>query len=247
MATDLAVVQHEVNPLAILQQAVDKGASVEQLTVLMGLAERWESNQARKAFNVAFSEFKAESITIVKNVTVKSGPLEGNKYADLFGVVDAVTPMLSKHGLSHSWKLTKDDPAWMEVTCTIRHILGYSEEVSMGAAPDTGPGRNAIQARGSAKSYLERYTLLAATGLSSANEDDDGVGTGLPEEDRKKILNSVTSAKTMADLKSAYLLSTDTAEKAKDATLVELILKAKNERAKSILAEEKRASHAKAD
>jgi hypothetical protein len=245
MATEIAVVQREVNPLAILQQAVDKGASIEQVTALMGLVERYDANQARKAFNVAFSEFKAEAITIVKNVTVLAGPLKDTKYANLFGVVDAVTPMLSKHGLSHSWKLTKDDPTWMEVTCTIRHILGYSESVSMGAAPDVGPGRNAIQARGSAKSYLERYTLLAATGLSASDEDDDGQGVGLPEEDKAELLKVVTDAKSMDELKSVYFAATKAA--GEDSTLVGLILKAKNERAKCILAEEKRASHAKAD
>ena len=245
MASEIEVVKQKVNPLAILQQAVDKGASVEQLTVLMGLAERWESNQARNAFNAAFSEFKAEAITIVKNVTVTDGPLRGKAYANLFGVVDAVTPMLSKHGLSHSWKITKDDSTWMEVTCTIRHILGYSESVSMGAAPDTGPGRNAIQARGSAKSYLERYTLLAATGLSASDEDDDGQGVGLPEEDKAELLKVVTEAKNMVELKSIYFAATKAA--GKDFTLVDLILKAKNERAKSLLADEKRVSHAKAD
>lgn len=46
----------------------------------------------------------------------------------------------------------------------------------MGGAPDTGPGRNAIQARGSAKSYLERYTLTAILGLSAQDSDDDGAG-----------------------------------------------------------------------
>jgi len=45
----------------------------------------------------------------------------------------------------------------------------------MGGAPDTGPGRNAIQARGSAKTYLERYTATAILGLAPEDEDTDGV------------------------------------------------------------------------
>lgn len=155
-----------------------------KMLALLEMQERWESNQARKAFNVAFSDFKSEAVTIVKNVTVKDGPLKGKKYADLFGVVNVVTPVMSRHGLSHSWKLTKDEPTWMEVTCTIRHTLGHSESVSMGAAPDTGPGRNAIQARGSAKSYLERYTLLAAVGMAAENADDDAAAAGQPEGTR---------------------------------------------------------------
>jgi hypothetical protein len=161
-------------PMGILEIAISKGADIDQLTKLLELKERWDAGEARKAFNKAFSAFKSESVRIVKNVSVSDGPLKGKKYADLFGVVSAVTPVLAKHELSHSWKLTRDEKDWMEVTCTISHSLGHSESVSMGAAPDTGPGRNAIQARGSAKSYLERYTLLAATGFAAADVDNDG-------------------------------------------------------------------------
>ena len=44
----------------------------------------------------------------------------------------------------------------------------------MGGAPDTGPGRNAIQARGSSKTYLERYTATAILGLAAQDADKDG-------------------------------------------------------------------------
>jgi hypothetical protein len=212
----IAVVPAEVNPLAILQQAVDKGASIEQITALMGLAERWEANQARKAFGVAFAAFKAEAVNVARNVTVKDGPLKDKKYANLCGVCDAVIPALSKHGLSHSWKLTKDEKDWMEVTCTICHVLGHCEMVAMGAAPDTGPGRNAIQARGSAKSYLERYTLLAATGLASADEDDDGAGTSNALTlAQQNLVNDILKAADIAALQNIFTAAYKTTKDAK--------------------------------
>lgn len=52
----------------------------------------------------------------------------------------------------------------------------------MGAAPDTGGAKNAIQARASAQTYLQRYTLKAITGLSEQDDDDDGRGSGRPDE-----------------------------------------------------------------
>ena len=208
MATELTV-QKQVNPLLILQEAVDKGADIEKLTALMQLAERWEANEAKKAFNVAFSAFKSEAVTIVKNVDVKDGPLKGKKYADKFGVVGVVTPILSKHGLSHSWKLTKDEKEWMEVTCTIKHVLGHSETASMGSAPDTGAGRNAIQARSSANSYLERITLLAITGMAASDEDDDG--NGFQQTAKENVVDDLLAAPTTAALQSmfstAYMLA----------------------------------------
>lgn len=175
-AAGIPSVPVSTTPAALLAIAVQQGADLQKLEKLMELQERWERNEARKLFNESFSAFKAEAIAIVKRTMIKDGPLKGKFHANLFDVVDAVTPGLSKHGLAISWSLTKDDPQWMEVTCTLRHVAGYSESVSMGAAPDTGPGRNAIQARGSSKSYLERYTATAILGLAAQDADDDGSG-----------------------------------------------------------------------
>lgn len=165
-----------VTPMQMLAHAMERGADLDQLQKLMDLQERYEATQARRQFNEAFAAFKAEAIVIVKSTTIKDGPLAGKKHANLFDVVAAATPKLSAHGLAISWRLTKDEPGWMEVTCTLRHIGGHSESVSMGGAPDTGPGRNAIQARGSTKNYLERYTATAILGLAAKEQDDDGMG-----------------------------------------------------------------------
>lgn len=226
MATELMATQKtaEIIPIRdeslpvgvrLLEMAIAKGAGLEELTKLMDLHERLEANEARKAFNVAFSAFKAEHVAIIKNTDVKAGPLAGTKYANLFDVVNAVIPALSKHGLSHSWKLTKDEKEWMEVTCTIRHILGHSESVSMGASPDVGPGRNAIQARGSAKSYLERYTLLAASGSAASDQDNDGAGAtgkGMDQGEFDRLMGLIESAEAPESLKSKYLAACADAE-----------------------------------
>ena len=89
-------------------------------------------------------------------------------------MVDAVTPALSRHGLSASWKLTRDEKDWLEVTCTLKHVGGHAESVSMGGPPDAGGAKNAIQARASAKTYLERYTLKAICGVAEGGDDTDG-------------------------------------------------------------------------
>jgi hypothetical protein len=161
-------------PADLLRIAVENGADLDRLERLMALQERWEATEARKAYDIAFAAFKAEAVTIIKNRNVTDGPLKGKKYAELFAVVNAVTPALSKHGLSSSWKITRDEPQWIEVTCTLKHTGGHTESVSMGGPPDAGGAKNAIMARASTVSYLERYTLKAITGLSEQGDDDDG-------------------------------------------------------------------------
>lgn len=169
-------------PADLLRIAVQGGADLDRLERLMALQERYEATEARKAYDIAFTAFKAEAVRIVKNRGVTDGPLKGKRYAELFAVVNAITPALSKHGLSASWKLSKDDKDWIEVTCTLKHVGGHFEVVAMGGPPDTGGAKNAIMARASTVSYLERYTLKAITGLSEQNDDDDGAGGAEEDE-----------------------------------------------------------------
>jgi hypothetical protein len=170
------------SPAGLMLSLMGRGASLDQIERLMDLQEKHERREAEKAFNAAFAAFKAEAVRVVKNRSVTDGPLKGKSYAELFSVVDAVTPALSRHGLSASWKLTKDDKDWIEVTCTIKHAAGHSDSVSMGGPPDAGGAKNAIQARASTISYLERYTLKAITGVAEGGEDDDGDGgTGVEQ------------------------------------------------------------------
>lgn len=164
------------SPAAMMLQAMSQGASLEQVEKMMALQERWEAGEARKLYNQAFALFKAEAVRVIKNKDVKAGPLSGNSYAELHSVVDAVTPALSKHGLSASWKLTRDEPAWLEITCTLSHASGHAESVAMGGPPDAGGAKNALQARASTITYLERYTLKAICGVAEGGQDDDGAG-----------------------------------------------------------------------
>lgn len=187
------------NAMAFLQS----GGDLAMLEKMMDLQERFDAKQSEKAFNEAFAAFKAEAVRIVKGTAVNDGPLKGKAYANLADVVLAITPALSKHGLSASWKLTKDEPQWMEITCTLKHVGGHSESVSMGGEPDNGPGRNKIQARASTKSYLERYTLLAITGMAASDADNDG-GSGAPDGNnlRAEWIQRVAGTKTAEELQS---------------------------------------------
>lgn len=172
---------HEVaapagSPMGMMLTAMKQGASLEQISQMMDLQDRWQKAEAKKLYDAAFAAFKAEGVRIIKGRTVTDGPLRGKSYAELHDVVNAVTEALSKHGLSSWWRLTTDDRDWIEVTCYLRHVGGHEESVSMGGPPDTGGAKNAIQARASAKTYLERYTLKAILGLSEEMDDNDGSG-----------------------------------------------------------------------
>jgi hypothetical protein len=196
-----------VTPMMMLQTAVAQNADLDKLEKLMQLQERWEANEGRKAFNQAFTNFKDEAVRVIKRTSITAGPLNGKKYADLFSVVDAVTPALSKHGLNATWKISKDEKDWIEVTCSLRHVLGHSESVTMGGQPDTGGAKNSIQARASTVNYLERYTLKAICGIAEQGEDNDGRGSGKdevePDAEGKKALEACGSLNALSKVWNA--------------------------------------------
>lgn len=178
-------------PAQLLSMAVQQGADLDKLERLMALQERWEANEARKAFVLAMTEFKAEPMEIFKRKQVgfadKNGNFVGYKHAELSDVADVVVPAMARHGLSHRWEV-KQGGGRIVVTCSVTHRAGHSESVTMDAAPDDSGKKNAIQQVASAITYMQRYTLLAVCGLATKSEhDDDGRGAGEPAADPLEV------------------------------------------------------------
>lgn len=169
-----------VTPAQLLQQAIDKDLDIDKLTKLMDLQERWEKNEARKAYVVGMAAFKAEPPKIIKNSRVSftaKGGLTEYDHATLDMVVNAVAPGLSANGLSHVWRTSQsDDGKEITVTCILTHVMGHSESTRLVGQPDLSGSKNSIQGIGSTITYLQRYTLLAALGLATEGQDNDTVG-----------------------------------------------------------------------
>lgn len=179
---ELTVVQYAIQsgaPVAEVRALVEMQIQMDNHKVLMLRAHAELDREARaesaaKLYAEAMAAFKAEGIKVIRAKEIKDGPLKGKKHADLFAVVDAATEAMSKHGLSTTWRPVEDDKDWIKIACRVSHVGGHSEEVAFGGPIDAGPGRNAMQARKSSVSYLERITMLLALGLAEQDADDDG-------------------------------------------------------------------------
>lgn len=177
--TTPSAIDPNATPMQMLAIMTQRGVSIADLTSLVALAKDWEANQARKAYVEAMAAFKAEPIEILKTKDVNIPGGAKFKHAQLADVVDGVVSALSKHGLSHNWIVETGDT--IKVTCVVTHKLGHSEKCEMSAPPDTGPGRNKIQAVGSTTTYLQRYSLMSLLGLAAKDMDNDGSSAG-PKE-----------------------------------------------------------------
>lgn len=181
------------NPISIVQTAIEKGITGADLKEIMDLQERWEANQARKAFDIALYNATAEIPAIVKNRLVAFEAKAGGKdtsyrHEDLAQVIDTIRPHLFKHGLGHRFDTKQDmqNGGLITVTCII-YGHGHREETSLSSGPDAnGSGMNNLQRIASATTYLERYTLKAALGLASKH-DDDGRGSSADPADLTNI------------------------------------------------------------
>jgi hypothetical protein len=174
--------QHSVavsapNPMQMIADAVAQGADVDKLSKLMDLQERWQKEEARKAFINALNEFKANPPDIFKNKSVAFGQGKTSyKHATLDQVSGVIGAALSKVGISHRWNTEQLEGGTIKVTCVLTHAMGHSEATPLQASPDTSGSKNSIQAVGSTVTYLQRYTLLSATGMAVQDQDDDGRG-----------------------------------------------------------------------
>lgn len=160
----------------IVRAALATG-DVEMLREAVALAKELDAIAARKAFDNAMADAKAEIPTIKRNRAVDAGEKNGKvgpkyRFEDLAEIAATVSPILAKHGLSYRYRVDSPINAPVSVTCVVSHRAGHSEETTLTTGRDDGPGRNAIQQVGSTITYLQRYTLKAALGLAVTHDDD---------------------------------------------------------------------------
>ena len=196
------------SPMGMMMAAMQQGASLEQISQMMDLQERWEQREAEKAFNDSMAAFKAEAVEIIKRRAVDFTSQKGRthyKHAELSDVVEAVGPALSRHGFAWNWKTEQKDGT-IRVTCILKHRQGHSDSVALEADPDQSGNKNSIQAIASTVTYLQRHTLKAITGVSEKGDDNDGQGANsqASAELRDQLISRVAQAETQADLEAIW-------------------------------------------
>lgn len=213
-------------PGELLRIGVQQNVSVETLTKLLELQERFEANQARKAFEEAFAAFKASAPKLERSKEVSFGAGKtAYKYTPLDVIANTLGPVLAKHGFSYNWRQVVDQGN-ISVTCILRHSQGHSIENNLSAGADPSGSKNAIQAIGSAVSYLRRYTLLGVLGMATSDEDTDGVTT-LQAAD---WVAHIAESESMQELETRYKDSLKEALKAQSPAAVKLCMEARKKR-----------------
>ncbi len=198
--------QHDRH-IELMKMAMASDGGLEKMEKLMVLQERWEENEARKAFNEAMSLFQSLLPAIEKLGRVfyegKNGKANTDySYARMEDIAQAIKPALKQSGLSYRFK-QKQEHALIKVICIITHKGGHSDSSEMFSTPDTSGGKDGLKSLASTVSYLRRYTLTGLLGIVVGGEDSDGsdveaapgeaVSSEYPDEQFQQALASAKS------------------------------------------------------
>lgn len=170
---------------AVIMMAMQKGYEPDFISKMLDLQERFEKNEARKAFFEAKANFKAEPLLVKKD---KHNKFFDSWYTSLGNLLETYNPTLGKHGLSISFPTPEQTDDTMTVECRLSHRMGHSESNSMTAPIDKAAvgkesgkrSRNPIQDIKSTFTYLRAATCEAALGVAGTEGtiDDDGNSAG---------------------------------------------------------------------
>lgn len=170
--------------------AMDPNSDIAKLEAMLQMKERIDAQNAKAAFDAAFSKASAEFPDI---------PLRGEnkhqktRYALLKDILTGVRPILAKYGFALSFS-TEVQSNLVVVTAELSHEGGYSRRNSIPLPADAGAGRNAVQAVGSSQTYGQRYTAQAILGLSLGEDtEDDGNNAAKPAAPKDPWLHAIIS------------------------------------------------------
>jgi len=159
------------NPLSIIRAvASDPNCDVDKLERLMGLQERYEANEACKAYGHAIAGFQSKCPIIQK-----AKKADRYSYAGYDDIMVQIRPVLAEYGLSVSFSSGQADAGKLSIEITLQH--GTHSETKRFSFPVPEQMRvNDTQKMGAALSYARRYALCGALNIVVSDEDMDAAG-----------------------------------------------------------------------
>jgi hypothetical protein len=141
--------------------------------------ERMVSREAETRFNAALVKMQPRLPVLDERGEIidLSGKLRAT-YATWEDTVDAIRPLLARHGFSLTFRPGRSPRGIPAVTGVLRHQGGHKEEAEIELPADSTGDKNPVQAIGSTMSYGQRYVTKMLLNLTSRGEDDDGAGAG---------------------------------------------------------------------
>jgi hypothetical protein len=177
-----------ITPDTMIMSAIEKGLDMNQLEKFLDLKERWDKQQAEKAFNFAMSAVQKE-IGAVK--ATKNNAQTKSKYAGIVDIDAMVRPAYTSQGIALSFD-TADSPLpeHVRILAFVTHESGHKETRHIdipadGKGAKGGDVMTKTHAVMSATTYGQRALTKMIFNIASGEFDDDGnaASGGLSKEE----------------------------------------------------------------
>lgn len=159
---------------AIISMAKDPTLDVDKFKTLLELQHNLEVRQAEIEFARALARLSSKLPQIPKNGRVSLGEGKGSypfaKWEDMDRIL---RPLLAEEGFALSFTSQTLSGGLYEITGTLLHRDGHFIKSSVALPPNTGPGRNELQAMGGALAYGKRYCAEMLCNIVREGQDTD--------------------------------------------------------------------------
>lgn len=171
----------ESAPVLLIRDAMkaNSGVAPEHLRELLAVRRDWEADEARKAYNLAISEFQAKA-----PIVEKGDDANGKAYAAIDRIWRTIRPIVTDLGLAVTWQVCelREATGVCHLEGRLSHRDGHGEKLVFDIPipdPITNSSGRAVQNKaqvfGSAVTYAKRYATCGALGVVTG-ADDDGNG-----------------------------------------------------------------------
>jgi hypothetical protein len=187
----------------IQKLATSDAVDVEKAKALMELYLKGQRGmqemQDEREYYSRMAEFKRNPPEVIKRLTAKiQGSSKSGRdyafdvpYADLNAFADAAMANLAERGITWDFEVV-DKADTLTVTCLLHYGLYTRRGSTISGDPKLLQSPNPFMQKGSAQSYLMRYSFCASTGLTAAlPSDKNGTALGnapsVSEEDEARL------------------------------------------------------------
>ena len=192
------LVKQNINsPAEMIRLAVSGGADLDKLEKLLALQERYEANEAKKAYSNALAIVN-KNIPLVNKNSINTQT--HSKYASLDNIICKTKEIYASEGFSVTfYEGVTDKPENVRVCADVLHKQGHKEtyyfDIPMdGRGLKGNANMTAIHAKASSVAYARKYLMCLIWNIPTADNDGNIVVENFIDENKVSILKDLLTS-----------------------------------------------------